>query len=267
MCVIALKPRNVGIPKSVLKECFRNNPHGAGFAYPLNGKVILEKGFFSFKDFWSKYKDIDPRYPVLIHFRVATSGEIDKNNCHPWRIDDSHVFAHNGILQNRLGVASDECSDTGIFSKHVIKPIFSINNTTWTSAAFKWLMEGGIGKNNKIVILNKSGEYVIFNEKEGEWAHGVWFSNQSYKTSRKTMASPSDSYLAKDEEGNIVNVIVKNGESKYTKVDFPLALPPGITCELKKITDPKSVPESIKKQLDNIKTDLSKEVIDISNLY
>ena len=93
MCVAIVKPSGVPIPeRNVLKICFKNNPDGAGFAYCRNGKNYICKGFFTFSHFWNALMsaNIKKNEAALIHFRVATHGNIDKFTCHPFLITDNY---------------------------------------------------------------------------------------------------------------------------------------------------------------------------------
>lgn len=220
MCIIVVKPPLVHLKKAILKTCYDNNPHGAGFAYPERdgSKVVIEKGFFSFKSFWKAYRNIQyMQLPMLIHFRVATSGKIDKDNCHPWRIDNNHAMVHNGVLSN-IGKNSESCSDTGIFVNDILIPLFESNQEFWKENGFKWLIESSIKKSNKIAIINNYGDYEIFNEQEGEWEHGAWFSNSTFKESRKKTSEVVElngvKYLKR----------IKNGVSSFIKVDAAIQI-------------------------------------------
>ncbi len=187
MCVVCFTPPNIKVRKKLLKECFNNNPDGIGFAYcaPDGSETIIKKGYFSFRKFWFDYREVQElNTPTLIHFRIATSGQIDEENCHPWMIDRNHALVHNGVLEHKIGWKSDDTSDTGLFTKHFLKPIFESNPNLWLQPSFKWLLEESIGLTNKIVILRNDGEFRIFNEKAGEWFEGTWFSNKSFKEKR-----------------------------------------------------------------------------------
>lgn len=201
MCIAICKPSGVKIAKRILKACFKSNPDGAGFAYasPEQGKVILTKGFFSFRSFWEHYREIDPENrSVLIHFRVSTSGKIDSVNCHPWRIDEKHAMIHNGMLTSRFPtLKSEEYSDTGLFTHTILKPLFLQSQNAWKTEAFEWMLEEAIGGGNKIAIMDHTGEFKIFNKHLGENEHGAWFSNKTYKEERvrnKTTSKSSNFY-------------------------------------------------------------------------
>jgi predicted glutamine amidotransferase len=187
MCIAVFKPQDVKIKKAVLKHCFEQNPDGCGFAIPcLTGKTMkIRKGFFTFRSFWEQYREHESRgTPMLIHFRIATSGKIDQDNCHPWRISDKHALIHNGVLEHKLGLCHDDVSDTGLFVANILKPIFEQSTELWLNPAFKWTVEESIG-NNKLVLLDNAGNHVIYNESKGEWHEGAWFSNATYKEERK----------------------------------------------------------------------------------
>lgn len=224
MCIAIFKPKNVILTKAVLKTCFENNPDGAGVAFPsLDGSsVVVEKGFFTFKDFWQAYKNLKER-PMLIHFRVATSGKIDIKNCHPWRINNKHALIHNGILQNKIGRISKDCSDTGLFVRLVLKPTFSKNEKIWKTSAYKWMMEKTIGFKNKIALMNNLGEVVIFNKNQGKEEHGCWFSNETYKKARKTTATLQETWI--EEKGGSTIIATRKGSTvNYVYVNNPLEL-------------------------------------------
>ena len=221
MCIAICKPKDVIIKKRVLKTCFENNPHGAGMAYPSKdgSKVIIDKGYFHFRAFWKKFQAVQENKPMLIHFRVATSGVIDKTNCHPWRINAQHALIHNGNVASKIGLDSDEFSDTGLFVQHLLKPAFSKNTEFWKTEGWKWTIERAIGDSNKIAIIDNNGIIKIFNEEKGEKEHGVWFSNDTYKNARKSIAKIGDSWIEYKNgkkvlarrKGNVINYYpVKN---------------------------------------------------------
>jgi hypothetical protein len=273
MCIICVKPAGVDIKKAVLKTCFENNPHGAGIALPSidNKKVIVEKGFFSFNHFWQRYKFYSTfNKSMLIHFRVATSGKIDKKNCHPWVIDSAHAFVHNGNVQKQIGLQDDDYSDTALFVKHILKPTFAHNKTVWKNSAYKWCIETTIGKNNKMVILDNNGEFVIFNEKEGIWEDGIWFSNDTFKTARKSLAKLGSEWI--EWEGGVKYAVKKkNGVTTKIRIANPLEAAPTCCTTEKKVSDD-SVFKFVSNQLggegrDDLTRNLSREEVDLTYLY
>jgi predicted glutamine amidotransferase len=193
MCIGIAKPKEVILTKSVLHHCYIQNPDGCGFAYPSDdGKsVVVNRGYFSFEKFWKAFRDLQDNRPMLIHFRIGTSGGIDKLNCHPFLIDKKHALIHNGNIESKLDEKIDGASDTATFVQTVLCPIFSDKKfkktNFWTTDSFQWLMEKSLGYNNKMAILSADGTIKIYNESQGEKDHEVWFSNKSYKEERKNL--------------------------------------------------------------------------------
>jgi len=192
MCIIAYKPKGATLTKSVLKNCYKNNGDGCGIAWPddKGESIIVERGLFGFRKLWNIYREIPKDKPVLLHFRIGTSGEIDEKNCHPFLIDKKHALVHNGNIENKLGDKDNTLSDTNVFVEKVLRPIFTHpsfkKENFWSSFSFKWLMENSIESKNKMVILGADGMATIYNESAGEWEKDVWFSNKTYKEDRKS---------------------------------------------------------------------------------
>lgn len=122
MCVIIVKPRGLDLPdKEILKKCWADNPHGAGFAFVRNieNKITVEKGFMTFNSFYNDlmYHNIQKEDLAVIHFRHATHGFISPGQTHPFPIsryisaleqlqytEDIVVF-HNGIIKNKFQIS------------------------------------------------------------------------------------------------------------------------------------------------------------------
>ena len=112
MCIIVVKPENVRVPsRKTLFRCWERNDHGAGFMYPGNdGQVHIAKGFLEFDPLWESIKNFPKHLPLVIHFRLASHGEISIGNCHPFPLDrdwgklgDARqkcnvAICHNGII-------------------------------------------------------------------------------------------------------------------------------------------------------------------------
>lgn len=183
MCIAIVKTKDATISEETLRNCWESNPDGAGFAYPNNGAVTIEKGFFKFKNFLKRYKEVEkehPHTPMLIHFRISTSGNIDKNNCHPHRITSNLVMIHNGVLH--IDVPKDsKVSDTILYCRNYLQKL--PNGFEHNDILLEYITEH-IGAGNKFCFLNSEGDYAICNERAGTWDNGVWYSNYTYKWGR-----------------------------------------------------------------------------------
>lgn len=185
MCIAIVKTKDATISDDTLQKCWDSNPDGAGFAYPSGGQVVIEKGFFKFKKFLKNFRKAEkkhPHAPMLIHFRISTSGLIDKTNCHPHRISSKLVMIHNGVLH--IDVPKDsKVSDTVLYCKNYLQKL--PEGFEHSDVLLEYITEH-IGTGNKFCFLNNKGEYAICNEKAGTWDNGVWYSNTSYKWARVT---------------------------------------------------------------------------------
>lgn len=192
MCIIAVKPVGVDLPnKSVLKNMFSNNPDGAGFAYPRAGRVEIEKGFMSQKEFISALKDIQAdtkSIPVIIHCRIATSGEVSSANTHPFPVSSDikhlqalHVraplaVAHNGIIP--VKVEPKYLSDTMVFIRDLLAPLQTLKHDFYKTDAGRRIAKSAA--QSKLAFLDGHGRVELIGDfKTG--ADGVLYSNSSYK--------------------------------------------------------------------------------------
>lgn len=176
MCIAIFKPADKTVKESYLKESFRYNRDGAGFAYVQNGEVKIDKGHMSYDSFITAYRtalEENKDSPFLIHFRIATLGSKDEVNTHPFPIKDGALI-HNGSMVGTGAKQADGASDTSLFaSKLYDKLSFSVVNKA------KSELEDALSF-NKVVLLYKDKSFVILNENLGHWNDGVWYSNRSY---------------------------------------------------------------------------------------
>lgn len=183
MCVVVYLPKNKNITNSDLRKCFRANPDSLGYMYAANGKLHIER-FLTFSPFLKSFRRDLSRYGKVadfaIHFRIATSGKVDIDNCHPFRIDSRHGFVHNGIIS---GYGNGGCSDTNEFRTKVLQPIAKAFPAFIESPEMLELLKGYIGSYNKIVVMRDDGESWIVNSQQGNWEAGVWFSNMAWSYS------------------------------------------------------------------------------------
>lgn len=192
MCIAIVKTKKGKITDEQLQNCWNRNQDGAGFAYPKNGEVVIEKGFFKFNDFLKRYRAVEKKVKnnMLIHFRISTAGLVDKNNCHPHRINNKLAMIHNGILHIDVP-AKSKVSDTVLYCKNYLQKLpkgFTKNDVIME------YIEENIGSGNKFCFLDGDGHYNILNEKAGEWKDGVWYSNCSYEKPRVTYKYTSKDY-------------------------------------------------------------------------
>ena len=215
MCIIVYKPKGKEMPsRDTLMACFTSNPDGAGYMFPKQGKVEIEKGFMSFEPFYkmlmqdyeeNKGKDID----FVMHFRIGTQGGVNAQCCHPFPVSNDMEdlyklvsrpnvgLAHNGIISLTTESTYDYYYDsTGI--RHYRKPELEysdtmkfvtdyvsliIKNKDWyKDSTNKELIEklAEKGYTNKFAIMSGDGHTELlgpFIESDG-----IYYSNYTFQT-------------------------------------------------------------------------------------
>lgn len=209
MCIAIYKPKNKIISKEILQQCFRSNSDGAGFMYASDKNLHIQKGFFTFDEFYEEYQKVEKKQ-VVIHFRIKTHGPVLKENCHPFNVNKSLGFVHNGIIS---GFGSVDVSDTREFGKHILEPLVAKwGNLAIFQPAIQQLIEARIGY-SKLIFLDRHGNHEIFNESKGVWDDGIWYSNTSYKpyippvsTKPALYTPPVAANKSKLEEGTLITL-------------------------------------------------------------
>ncbi len=94
MCVILVCPDGVRPDRDTLTACHETNPHGAGVAWRENGEVRWFKGLSL-----DEVTALVPSLPgeIVIHFRIASVGEVVPALCHPFpvtRLSTTRLTGH-----------------------------------------------------------------------------------------------------------------------------------------------------------------------------
>jgi hypothetical protein len=185
MCIAIL---NAGkrIQKDKLSNCWDNNDDGAGILYVADGVLVSEKfpnelpidSKKNFEEFYARYVDINNKYgdlPMLLHFRIATHG-LTPEYLHPFFVSESVGFVHNGIID---GLGTKDKSDTSDFadllSNIIIPSVATLDNPFIEESIYRFIEDS-----SKLIFLDNTGEYRIFNETIGQWVGENWFSNTSH---------------------------------------------------------------------------------------
>ena len=221
MCILICKEKNVELPsKKRLEICFENNSDGCGFMFTRNNKLIIEKGFMDFDNFYKRLMEVDKELNlyeqnVILHFRISTSGKICGNLTHGYVVTDDYdkmketyveleegiAMSHNGILPSKY-IPSKEIqnkhniNDTMKFIHDVVYPLVQLDKYSVFKPFYQDMLEKEIGT-NKLAFLNSNGEMTkIGNFILGD--DGVWYSNDTYEkmwwSSYSTSSTVSGSY-------------------------------------------------------------------------
>jgi hypothetical protein len=131
---------------------------------------------------------------MVLHFRIGTHGSKGIHNVHPFRINDSVYFCHNGVLKTP---DHKKWSDTMVYNKMYLQ---NLPEHFYKNFAILQLLEENIDS-SKFVFLTKDRHIIILNKKLGEEDKktGVWYSNSSFKALRFSSKSIA-SYFEGDDE-------------------------------------------------------------------
>lgn len=191
MCIAIYHDAGCVLSQSDVDNSWRSNPDGGGFSYfDKDGALRIEKFMrkHEFEDAYDKATDMNPESPFAVHFRIATHGSVNLDNCHPHRVSDSMTLIHNGVIPVVIN-KKDVRSDTRIFCDHYLSQL----RDGWIDDDYMFdMVEEYIGA-SKLVVLSNNSKYpaYIFNERDGHWSsdNTRWYSNRSYCESKSLFGS------------------------------------------------------------------------------
>lgn len=184
MCLLTFIPAGVEFDYARARKSAISNPDGFGFAIHA-GVAIIKDHDMDFEKLWIRWTDLRKSYfnsVAMFHFRIATHGTLDVDNCHPFDVGNTLdvVLGHNGILPLAMPV-HEVRSDSKLFAE-IILPAMGGVCALDNRETFKNLEEWAFG--SKLVILSADPkslyDWYIINESDGYWDYGMWWSNKSY---------------------------------------------------------------------------------------
>jgi len=143
MCVVIIKDNKKVIDSATLLASSVINPDGLG---------ILWLDSYEIEKVPSKeYEKLLTKRPFIAHFRYATVGKVNLNNCHPFSITDKSVLFQNGTVQ---GLGNLVKTDT----QHLAEILKTMPPKHWGS-----ILE--ITDCRYVIANTKSKKYKVFNQK------------------------------------------------------------------------------------------------------
>lgn len=194
MCIIAIKPaHHKMIDESIIETMFQNNPDGSGYMYSYNNKVHIEKGFMTLKELLNSLDNLKKKInieeiPLVLHFRISTSGKVDGATCHPFPVTSdlnalrkTHVItnlgmAHNGVIYD-FEEKGSIYSDTQLFVNKCVSYLYNLNHKFLHDDRTRNLFEPIIN-GSRLAFLDRHGNIYRY----GEWCEddGIFYSNEGY---------------------------------------------------------------------------------------
>ncbi len=193
MCVAIVLPAGRKISAQMIAASWMQNDDGAGFAYADGGKVVLNKGHMTLGSFMNEFQRARAKFEdrnFLLHFRIRSKGAENAENTHPY-VYKHGVMIHNGTLNGTGAQYHTGKSDTAMFLDKFGDSFtydFLSKNKSELGTAIAY---------NKLAFLFPTGQYVIINEKNGQWQDDVWYSNNfAFNRARNMPTDPQQCVAA-----------------------------------------------------------------------
>ena len=187
MCVIAIYQKGKKPEKSEIEQMMKHNPDGAGIAWNNGEEVFFKKGFKTAKEVMRLINAIPEDFKHLVfHARIATSGGISAEKCHPFIISKEEkllnmtegrgktpVFFHNGIFSITIDKG---LNDSQTMAKNALAPLLAIGSKKVLNGDFDFLLSNLL-RGSRTVILYPD-DCLRF----GEWheSNGNHYSNLNH---------------------------------------------------------------------------------------
>lgn len=199
MCVICVKKSGSIVGKKLIKKMYTANPDLCGVSYQSQGKVITLRGL-SDNELLHVNKTIPIESTAVYHFRIATSGNVDLINSHPFplwgdktkgEVITDYSLSHNGIFHNNLkGIYSD--------TYDIVKLI----ETTGIKKSISWLEYLCAKTGSKLAILSQDDYHLIGDFKTLPNHEGLLFSNLIFSYPLVSKTTIATGYYNNQHENN-----------------------------------------------------------------
>ena len=164
--------------------------------YVNDGKVVIDKGYMTWKKFYKRYQKLCRKFnnfenqSLIMHFRIGTSSGNTPQNTHPYpisnKVDDLHKLyiktdlgmVHNGIIHDYT--PKDKLSNTNDTQEFILKYVSTLYKHYPKFYKDKYIMNGLDDiTNSKLAFMDATGYIYYVGDFIDE--EGIKFSNSSYE--------------------------------------------------------------------------------------
>ena len=96
MCLIIASPEGKVPTRGVIEQGWKDNSDGWGLMHSNGSEIVINKGL-NF-DHLKPLLDNLNGSPYVLHYRWATHGNKNIDNCHPFQVTKQLYMAHNGVI-------------------------------------------------------------------------------------------------------------------------------------------------------------------------
>lgn len=209
MCVAVVD--NNGLEREWFELASDINDDGFGVAWSdMTGKVRTYRSMLADYQEYIRIRE-KVNGPLIVHFRMATSGPVTIHQVHPFVLGRNTALVHNGVIAKLSGIPGK--SDTQVLSE-------TLRGANPKSHKFRNMMDKICATFNKIIVLHQ-GEPIIFGEKHGDWeADGNWYSALAPSLSSSwinTTQSEGCTWGCLDDYGNLKYKDQEDAWSEYPR--------------------------------------------------
>lgn len=213
MCIILAKKKGVDIPSDdIIRNCFENNPDGAGLMYQVGDHVKIEKGYMNVEKLIKRVHALNKKLDLknksfVIHFRIGTSGKNDKKTTHPFPITNNFnelrqlsiqaplAMVHNGVIWE-YAYKDSILSDTQNFIKDYVSIFYELNKDFLKNDRVIANLKEVCG--SKLCFLDKEDNLTFIGDFITDTETGLVFSNTTYKKVQYTYYNYGTNYKYDD---------------------------------------------------------------------
>lgn len=239
MCVICFSPKGVDAPtEEKIRDMFRANPDGAGYAYEgKGGKVVYRKGFMTVEAILKELQPLDrwKNTNLALHFRIGTAGHNDEHTCHPFPISTDYnvlrktegkgaVLFHNGVF-DKGGLVDRNSSDTQDFVV-AFAPLLK----KWHHSSVRDAWFNSVVGSSKVLIMYGRNKYKLYGKWETDGnllvsnTNYQAYSYYGYSSNYDWYGGYSDYWEEKERQGKLVKTTAKKLFDKLKEDEYVWAM-------------------------------------------
>lgn len=180
MCIIIVANKNKKIPNEHIKLASELNCDGFGISASVNNKLFVYKSVsINSDDIIKLYNSIRQvaTGDIVLHFRLATHGDVSDKLCHPFYVNKDLVMFHNGVIRDSVSGYNEHNkneSDTKAFVNNVLKNFkkgFQNNKTVMN------MISTSVEEYNKLCFLDNTGKTSYTSSDNWVEYNGILYSN------------------------------------------------------------------------------------------
>lgn len=254
MCLIHSLKAETKLSNGWLKDIYEKNSDGIGAMMHIDGKLVVKKFVPKNQRRAMKwYRQHVEGHEAIVHWRFATHGTVDMDNCHPYKVLDRDedgcemYLMHNGVMdefnedteledirdeggygwKRKLGTrVTDNRSDTYHFIRSLLlpmlKPSLGGDPSVINNRAVQMLIANKIGYGNKLVIGTDTDFIYINGQEFTKWPYyGLWVSNEyAWDSDSGAFETPqAKRVIVKGDPRLFQNIPANDGMLPYTLKD------------------------------------------------